>query len=54
MNLKTENDKLRSGNIELTMLCIKYIAKKKNLILNGIKDHHKNGVEMEKILKDLV
>ena len=38
---KAENDKLRSDNIELkeSMLHTEYIAKKKNLILNGIKDH---------------
>ena len=53
--LKAENDKWRSENTEFkeSMLHTEYIAKKKNLILNGIKDHSKNRVKMEKIVKDL-
>ena len=45
VDLKAENDKLRSDNIELkkSMLHTEYIAKKKNLILNGIKDCPKSG-----------
>ena len=54
VDLKAENDKLRSDNTELkeSMLHTEYKAKK-NLILNEIKDHPKNGVETEKIIKDL-
>ena len=55
VDLKDKNDKLRSDNIELkeSMLCTEYIAKKKNLILNGVSCHPKNGVKMKKIVKDL-
>ena len=53
--LKAGNDKLISDNTELkeSLLCTEYVAKKKNLILNEIKDHPKNGGKMEKIVKDL-
>ena len=36
-----------------SMLHTEHIAKKKNLILNGVKDYPKTGVEMEKIVKTL-
>ena len=36
------------------MLLTKYIAKNKNLIMNGIKDYPITGVETEKILKNLI
>ena len=54
VDLEAENDKLRSDNIELkeSMLHNEYLDKKKNLILNGIKDHPENGVETEEIVKD--
>ena len=55
VDLKAENDKLTSEKIKLkeSKLCTEYITKKKNLILNGVKDYPKTGVKMEKILKSL-
>ena len=51
--LKAENDKLKSQDIELkeSMLFTEYIAKKKNLILSGVKDYPETGDEVERILK---
>ena len=49
VDLKAENVKLISDNIELkeSVSFTEYIAKKENLILNGIKDHPNNGGKTE-------
>ena len=54
VDLKAENDNLYSKNIELkeSMLHTEYIVKKKNMILNGVKDSPQTGVKMEKILNN--
>ena len=52
--LKMTNCNLRTFELTEYMLHIEYIAKKKNLILNRVKDYPKTGDEMDNILKTFI